>query len=71
MIRIISRKEGFRRCGIAHSAAPKDYPDDRFTKKQLDELKAESMLIVQELPGDPETGDAGKPDGKAAGKKVK
>jgi hypothetical protein len=50
MIRITSKKDGFRRCGIAHSSSPTDYPDDQFSKKELKRLKAESMLIVQELP---------------------
>ncbi len=54
MIRIRSKKEGFRRCGIAHSEKPVDYPDDKFTKKQLQELKAEPMLLVEELPDPPE-----------------
>lgn len=50
MIRIISKKDGFRRCGVAHPEKPTDYPDDRFTKKELERLKNESMLIVVELP---------------------
>ncbi len=54
MIRIRSKKEGFRRCGIAHSEKPVDYPDDKFSKKQLQELKAEPMLFVEELPDPPE-----------------
>lgn len=49
MIRIISKKEGFRRCGIAHTGTPTDYPNDRFSKKELAALKAEPMLIVQEI----------------------
>jgi hypothetical protein len=53
MIRIRSKREGFRRCGIAHSAEPKDYPNEQFTKKQLAELKAEPMLFVEELPDPP------------------
>jgi len=53
MIRIRSKKEGFRRCGIAHSGAPKDYPDDKFTKEQLKVLKAEPMLFVEEVPDPP------------------
>ena len=59
MIRIISKKEGFRRCGVAHSEKPADYPDDKFTKKELERLKDEPMLIVQELP-DPEPEKKGK-----------
>jgi Mu-like prophage FluMu N-terminal domain len=54
MIRIISKKEGFRRCGAAHSETPKDYANDHFTQKELKRLKNEPMLIVQELPDPPE-----------------
>ena len=50
MIRIISKKEGFRRCGVAHPEKPTDYPDGRFSTKELKRLKNEPMLIVQELP---------------------
>ncbi len=67
MIRITSKKEGFRRCGIAHCEKPIDYPNDRFSAKQLKALKDEPMLVVQELP-DPEPE---KEDGKGKGKKDK
>ncbi len=50
MIRITSKKDGFRRAGIAHSSVPADYPDDRFTQEQLATLKAEPMLIVLWMP---------------------
>jgi hypothetical protein len=53
MIRIRSKKEGFRRCGIPHTEAPKEYPDDKFTKDQLKALRAEPMLIVEEIPDKP------------------
>ena len=53
MIRIRSKRDGFRRCGIAHSETPVDYPDDKFTKKELAILKAEPMLFVEELPDPP------------------
>jgi len=46
MIRITSKRDGFRRCGIAHAAAPVDYPDDRFSPGELEILKAEPMLTV-------------------------
>jgi len=59
MIRIISKKEGFRRCGIAHSEKPVDYEDDHFTEKELERLKNEPMLILQELPN-PEPEKKGK-----------
>ena len=51
MIRIKSRKAGFRRCGIAHPAEWTEYPDDRFSKKQLARLKAEPMLQVEIAAG--------------------
>lgn len=50
MIRIISKKDGFRRCGVAHPEKPTDYPAGRFSKEELKRLKKEPMLIVQELP---------------------
>ena len=49
MIRITSKKNNFRRCGIAHPDRAVDYPDDKFTKEELDKLKAEPMLIVEVL----------------------
>jgi hypothetical protein len=55
MIRISSRKEGFRRAGIAHTVAPKEYPDNAFTSAQLEQLKAEPMLRVVEIPDEPDT----------------
>lgn len=45
-IRIISSQDNFRRCGIAHSVNPTEYPDDRFTEDELKELKAEPKLVV-------------------------
>ncbi|MCK5295968.1 MAG: hypothetical protein KAJ75_03675 [Alphaproteobacteria bacterium] len=48
-IRITSKRDGFRRGGISHSAEPTDYPFDKFNKKQLADLKAETMLIVEEI----------------------
>jgi len=47
MIRIRSNREGFRRCGIAHSAALEYYLDDHFSKAELEILKAEPMLSVE------------------------
>ncbi|MDZ4042909.1 MAG: HI1506-related protein [Eubacteriales bacterium] len=48
-IKIISKKDGFRRCGVAHPAAPVIYPDGTFSKDQVKDLKAEPMLIVEEV----------------------
>jgi len=50
MIRITSRKDGFRRCKVAHPAKPTEYPDEKFSKQDLARLKAEPMLIVEEMP---------------------
>lgn len=47
-ITIRARREGFRRCGIAHSVEPTTYPDNKFGASQLDALRCEPMLIVEE-----------------------
>lgn len=47
MIRITSKTAGFRRCGVAHPAAPTDYPDDRFSREELKRLRTEPMLTVE------------------------
>ena len=62
MIRITSKKDGFRRCGIAHPATPTEHPDGRFTEKELKILQAEPMLVVQVDAAQPgqDPGDAGK-----------
>lgn len=48
MIRITAKKDGFRRAGISH-AGTRDYPDERFTPQELAMLKAEPMLVVEEI----------------------
>jgi len=47
MIRITAKKDGFRRCGIAHSISATDYPDNRFSKKELEILGSEPMLVIE------------------------
>lgn len=47
MIRIKSKKAGFRRCGVAHADRWTEYPDDRFSAEQIAVLKAEPMLVVE------------------------
>ena len=49
LLRIVSKREGFRRAGMAHSEEPQFYPMDQFTKKQLEALMAEPMLLVDEV----------------------
>lgn len=50
MIVITSRKDGFRRAGIAHPARSTGYPDDFFSDEQLRLLEAEPMLTVAKEP---------------------
>ncbi|MCY1390144.1 hypothetical protein D3C76_868310 [compost metagenome] len=45
---ITAKRHGFRRCGIAHSAEGRYFPDDYFSAEQLKALKDERMLVVQE-----------------------
>lgn len=57
MIIITSKKDGFRRCGVAHLAEPTEYANDRFSKEELAVLRAEPMLTVvdgKEKPAKPE-----------------
>lgn len=62
MISITAKHDGFRRAGIAHPTAPTDYPDDRFTAKELEQLQAEPMLVVEILESG--AGDHGQGKGK-------
>ena len=66
MITITSKKDGFRRLGVAHSQIPTSYDDDRFTAEELEILQKEPMLIVvvtaEKEPEEPKSskGKAGK-----------
>ncbi len=60
MIRITSKKDGFRRAGLAHPAQATDYHDDKFAPEQLAALEAEPMLVVVRLPN-PEPPEAPAP----------
>ena len=48
-IQITAKRDGFRRCGIAHSDKTQTYADDHFTAAQLQALKAEDQLVVVHL----------------------
>lgn len=48
-LRITSRRDGFRRAGIAHPARPVEHPIKSFTAEQLAQLKAEPVLVVEEI----------------------
>ena len=45
-IKIRSEREGFRRCGIAHSVKETVYSDDQFFPDEIARLQAEPMLTV-------------------------
>lgn len=47
MIVITAKKEGFRRCGVAHAARPVEWPGGRWTGEELAALLAEPMLTVE------------------------
>ncbi len=53
MIRITSKKAGFRRCGVAHPGETTEYPNDRFSKKEIAILEAEPMLVVEHVKDAP------------------
>jgi hypothetical protein len=53
MIRIISQREGFRRCGVAHTVEPVEYPDDRWSAEELRRLQDEPMLTVEVISPPP------------------
>lgn len=56
-IRITSKKNGFRRCGVEHPEHPLTYPDGHWSPEQLKILHDEPMLIVEEIET-PRSGDA-------------
>ena len=66
ILRIIAKKPGFRRAGLAHPDHAVDHPASAFTPEEVAALLAEPMLVVQELDGpDPEPEPGKKPkDGK-------
>lgn len=45
-ITITSKRDGFRRCGVAHRDVPVTWPDGSFTEDQIAILRAESALVV-------------------------
>lgn len=50
-IAIVSKTEGFRRCGIPHPASMVEYPDGRFTPDEILRLQAEPMLEIEIIEG--------------------
>lgn len=49
VLRITSRRDGFRRAGIVHPAVPVDHPIGELTEDQIEALRSERMLIVEEI----------------------
>lgn len=52
-VKIVSTRDGFRRCGIAHSKEPTIHRDGKFTAEQIKVLENESMLIVEIIKPEP------------------
>lgn len=42
-------RNGFRRCGVHHPAAAVDHPEGRFSAAEIERLKAEPNLVVEDL----------------------
>ncbi|HHH0899075.1 TPA: HI1506-related protein [Yersinia enterocolitica] len=49
-IQITAKRDGFRRCGMAHSDKTQTYADGHFSPSELAELTAEPMLVVTHVP---------------------
>ena len=59
---IKSRTHGFRRCGVAHSAEGREFPDDFFSEDQIKILNDDPDIIV--IAGVPEDDGSEKDSGK-------
>lgn len=70
MIRITTKKDGFRRAGMAHHGT-QDYADDHFSAAQLAALRNEALLVVEDIDGNDGNSDgAGNTGGQGKGKKT-
>ena len=45
-VRVASRRDGFRRAGMAHPLGPVEHPAGTFSPEQLEALMRDPMLIV-------------------------
>ncbi|MGC4076865.1 MAG: HI1506-related protein [Rubrivivax sp.] len=52
-LRVVSRKEGFRRAGRAFGAEPVEIPLSDLKKPEIEALKDEPMLVVTEVEIEP------------------
>ena len=48
-LRVSSKKDGFRRAGLTHPATAVDHPLEDLEPWQVKALKAEPLLVVQEV----------------------
>lgn len=62
IVRIKAKRDGFRRCGVAHPKAPTDHAADRFTPAELEILQADPMLSVELIEGEAPSGGSGSTD---------
>lgn len=46
-VRIRAKRDGFRRCNMAHPKAATDHPGERFTPDELERLLSEPNLVVE------------------------
>ncbi|WP_034609309.1 HI1506-related protein [Desulfovibrio aminophilus] len=66
-VSIKANRDGFRRCGIAHSDQWVEHPDGRFTSEEIEILSADTMLQVKitKKPAAPATPPSPGPQGDA------
>lgn len=50
-LRITAKRDGFRRAGIEHSTTPTVHAVKALSAEQIEALKAESMLVVEDVEG--------------------
>lgn len=63
---ITAKRNGYRRCGMAHPDHAVEYPASKFTAAELKILKADSGLVVQEAD-DGKTAKSGKAGDESTG----
>ncbi|MGK4358461.1 HI1506-related protein [Ectopseudomonas chengduensis] len=51
IVRIKSKRDGYRRCGISHPRLATDHPAERFTESMLAKLQADPVLTVELIDG--------------------
>ncbi len=52
IVRIKSKRDGYRRCGISHPRLATDHPAERFTESMLEKLQADPVLTVELIDGE-------------------